>query len=109
MVSRKVQYSTDTTVSRQRDYVETEGDRAEVETMGEGSDVSQGSGEGTKGCGSTEEEDGEEESVGRAQSLFALCVIKSVVIKIRDVYVLRCFSEQFSFTYHNSFKRGRSL
>ena len=55
--------------------------------MGEGSDVSQGSGEGTKGCGSTEEEDGEEESVGRAQSLFALCVIKSVVIKIRDVYV----------------------
>jgi hypothetical protein len=37
--------------------------------MGEGSDVSQGSGEGTKGCGSTEEEDGEEESVGRDQKM----------------------------------------
>ena len=35
--------------------------------MGEGTDVSQGSKEGTKG-GSTEEEDGEEESVGRERN-----------------------------------------
>ena len=58
-----------TSPRRQRDHVETQGDRAEVETVGEGSDVSQGTGEGAKGC-STEEEDGEErdgesEDVGR--------------------------------------------
>jgi len=45
--------------SSQRDHSDTEGDWAEDETMGEGTDISQG----TKG-GRTAEEDGEEESVG---------------------------------------------
>ena len=70
VVSRKVQYSTDTTVSRQRDHVKTEGNGAAVETVGEGSDVSEGTGEGTKGYRAaneegTEERDGESEGVGR--------------------------------------------
>ena len=53
----QVWHSASTTVISQRDHVETEGDRAEVETVGEGSDVSEGTGEGTKGC-STEEKEG---------------------------------------------------
>jgi len=60
VISRQVWHSTDPTIIRQRDHIETEGDRAEVKTVGESSDVSQV----TKG-GSTEEEDGGEESVGR--------------------------------------------
>jgi hypothetical protein len=49
------------------DYVETEGDRAEVETVGESADVSEGTrGEETgASCGTTKEKDGEGESVGR--------------------------------------------
>ena len=43
-----------TSPRRQRDHVETQGDRAEVETVGEGSDVSQGTGEGAKGSESSE-------------------------------------------------------
>ena len=57
-----------TTVSRQRDYVETEGDRAAVETVGESPDVYEGTGGEEKaggGYGNPEEKDGEEESVGK--------------------------------------------
>ena len=64
VISRQVWDSSDTTIISQRDHVETEGDRTEIETMGKGTDICEGSGEGTKG-GSTEEEDGEEESVGK--------------------------------------------
>ena len=73
-VPDQIRDSSDTTVSRQRDYVETEGDRAEVETMGEGSDVSQGTGEGAKGCSAaneegTEEKDGERVSVRKQRKM----------------------------------------
>ena len=63
-VPDQVWNSTDTIVSSEGDHVETERDGTEVETVGEGSDVSQGTGEGTKGC-SAEEDSGEEESGGR--------------------------------------------
>ena len=43
------------TIISQSDYSKAAGNRAEVKTVGEGSDVSQGSNEGTKG-GRTEEE-----------------------------------------------------
>ena len=62
--------SMDTTVVSQRDHVKTEGGRAEGETMGEGSDLCEGAGEGTTGCSAenregAEEKDGESESVRR--------------------------------------------
>ena len=75
VVSRQVWHSTDTTVSSQSDHVKTEGGRAADETVGEGSDVSTGAGEVTRGeeteatFSSTKEKDGESESVGRASSL----------------------------------------
>ena len=61
-VPDQVWHSAYATVSSQRDDIETEGDYAEVETMGESTDVSQGAGEGTTG-GSAKEKDGEDESV----------------------------------------------
>ena len=45
------------TVSSQRDHVDTEGDCAEVETVGESTDVSEGAREGGTGY-SAEEKDG---------------------------------------------------
>ncbi len=58
-----VWHCTDTTVSSQRDHVETEGDRAEVETVGESSDVSEGAREGRTGCSAANEEGTEERDV----------------------------------------------
>jgi len=57
--------STGTTVSSQRDHVETKGDRAKVETVGEGSDLYEGTGGEAAGGsgGSTKKKDGEGESV----------------------------------------------
>jgi hypothetical protein len=54
----QVWHTSDTTVSRERDHVTQAGGRAEDETMGEGTDICEGSGEGTKGC-STEEKEGQ--------------------------------------------------
>ena len=68
VVSRQVWHSAYATVSSQRDHVETEGDCAAVETMGECSDVSQGSKEGTTG-GNTKEKDGEDESVSTPRKM----------------------------------------
>ena len=67
VVSRQVWHATDTTFSRQRHYRKTEGNRATFETVGEGSDVSQGTGEAT-GADSdgTEAKDGESARLGRA-------------------------------------------
>ena len=59
VVSGKVSYTKDTAISSQRDHIETEGGCAEVETLGESTDVCEGAGEGTRGC-STKKEDGEE-------------------------------------------------
>jgi len=58
VLPRQVWYATDTTVSRKRGHVTTEGDRAAHQTVAEGSHISQGSREGTKGC-STEEKEGQ--------------------------------------------------
>ena len=60
VVSRQVWHSAYATVSSQRDHVETEGDCAAVETMGECSDVSQGSKEGTKGGSAENRQDAED-------------------------------------------------
>jgi hypothetical protein len=70
VVSCQVWHSSRTIVSRERDHVETEGDGAEVETVGKGSDLCEGTGEGAKGCSTengqgAEEKDGENEGVGR--------------------------------------------
>jgi ROS/MUCR transcriptional regulator protein len=46
-----------------KEVIETEGDRAEFKTMGEGSDLCKGTGEGTTSC-STKEADCEEEKQG---------------------------------------------
>ena len=65
-------HALDTTVSRQRDHVETEEDRTEVETVGESTDVSEGAGgeeKAGKGYGSTGEKDGTKESVGKQQKM----------------------------------------
>ena len=67
VVSPQVWDSSDTTLISQRDHSDAEGDCAEVKTVGESTHVCEGSREGTKG-GSTEEEDGEEESVGRERN-----------------------------------------
>jgi len=71
VVPDQVWDSTDPGVIRESDHGETEGNGAKVETLGEGSDVSQGAGEGTGGeetgasFSSTKEKDGEGESVRR--------------------------------------------
>ena len=57
VVSRKVWDSAYPSLISQRDYIETEGDRAEVETVGESTDVSEGAREGGTGY-SAEEKDG---------------------------------------------------
>ena len=74
VLSSQVWHSAYTIVSRKRDHVTTEGDRAEVETMGEGTDVCEGAGEDAKGCRAeneqdAEEKDGESEGVGKESSL----------------------------------------
>jgi len=64
-VPAQVWHSTDTIVSRESDHVKTEGGRAAVETVGEGSDLCESTGgeEGGESCGSTQEKDGKSESV----------------------------------------------
>ena len=87
VVSAKVWHSTDTTIISQRDHVETEGDCAAVKTVGEGSDVSQGAREGTTAW-STEEEDGEEESVGKQRNQKVLITqwpLRSVIQQTRKL------------------------
>ena len=74
VVPAQVWHATDTIVSHEREHVKTEGGRAEDETMGEGSHLCEGTGEGAKGCSAdngqgAEEKDGESEGVGRASSL----------------------------------------
>ena len=73
VVPDQVWDSTDTGVIRERDHGETEGNGAKVETMGEGSDVSQG----------TEERHGENEGVGGGCSFSRHCPLKH--------YVSQCF------------------
>jgi len=65
VISGKVPYTENTAISRQRDHGKTEGDRAEIETMGESPNVYEGAEEGATGY-STEEKDDENEGVGRA-------------------------------------------
>ena len=50
VISSQVWDSTDTTIGSQREHGKTEADRSKVKTMGEGSDVCEGTGEGKKGC-----------------------------------------------------------
>ena len=71
VVPDQVWDSTDTGVIRERDHGETEGNGAKVETVGEGSDVSQGAGgeEAGENCGSTQEKDGESESVRKPRKM----------------------------------------
>jgi hypothetical protein len=61
VISSQVRNSSDTIVSREREHVTKEGDHTEVETVGEGSDVSQGSGgeETAASLSGTEEKDDE--------------------------------------------------
>ena len=65
VVPNQVWNSAYPTVSRKRDHVTQAGGRAEDETMGEGSDVCEGAGgeETAAGFRSTQEKDGEGESV----------------------------------------------
>ena len=70
-------------VSSQSDHIETEGDCAEVETVGEGSDVSQGAGEGTKG-GSAENEEGAEKRDGKSEGIDFFCIPLSQPTLIRS-------------------------
>src|SRR5262249_39416404 len=67
VVPEQVWDSSRTTVSCKRDHGKTKGDRAAVETVGEISDVSQGTGgeEAGESCDSTTEKDGESEGIGR--------------------------------------------
>jgi hypothetical protein len=62
--------SSDTTLISQRDHVEAEGDRAKVETVGEGSDLCQGTrgAEAGAGSGGAEEKDDESEGVESKKS-----------------------------------------
>ncbi len=74
VVPDQVWDSTDTGVIRERDHGETEGNCAKVETVGESTDLCEGTGEGTTGWSAengpgAEEKDGKNESVGRASSL----------------------------------------
>jgi len=71
VISGKVQYPEDTAISRQRDHSETEGDSAEFKTMGEGTDVCEGTGGEAAGesCGSTQEKDGAEERDGESEGV----------------------------------------
>ena len=74
VVSGKVSYTKDTAISSQRDHIETEGGCAEVETLGESTDVCEGSGESAKGCSAddgqgAEEKDGENEGVRKQQKI----------------------------------------
>ena len=55
-------------VSSQSDHIETEGDRAAVETLGESPDVSQGAREGRTG-GSAEKGEGAEERDGESEEV----------------------------------------
>jgi hypothetical protein len=66
VVSRQVWNSAYPSIISQRDYIETERDRAEVETLGESPDISEGAREGTEASlRSTEEKDSESESISR--------------------------------------------
>ncbi len=71
VISSEIRDSSYPIVSRQRDHVKTEGGRAAVETVGEGSDLCESTGgeEAGENYGSTKEKDGEGESVRKSRKM----------------------------------------